>query len=97
MRLTDFRVELLTARERRRAGLIAAALASLAVVTAVYLRAPAPAPSALPGPPAAGVAAWDFLTPSRGWILLDDPRAVQNRVFSTNRLWRHLETCRAAA
>ena len=81
--MIDFRVELLTARERRRAGLIAAALASLAVVTAVYLRPPAPVPSAVPGPPAAGVAAWDFLTPSRGWVLLDDPRAVQNRVFST--------------
>ena len=84
-----YRLELVTARQLRAIALVAAAVMGLVVAGSAYLR-PAPVTEAVPG---AGVAAWDFISVSRGWVLLDDSRAVQNRVFGTadsGASWREL-------
>ena len=89
--MTQFHVEIFSARERRSAAIIVTALMLLGLAVGAYLRPPPGAGSELPPTPSIAVAAWDFISPTQGWVLIDDQRLPQNRVFSTadsGRSWR---------
>ena len=90
----------LSPRARRAMPLIAGALATIAVVSLIYLHpvpstthsvlriAPSPTPPVLPN---SYLAAYDFLTPAAGWALVEDASSAAPRfwVFKTTDAARH--------